>query len=175
LLGLVSLPYSISHLTNGTLHPLETAYRHPVGFHIIPNFCEHKKYSSSMLTKNLQKLENSLIVIDSNSGNGLIGTLELADNFIIIGKDVPKIKQLSMVIENNGKTVLGAVLNNISSLSTTKTEEIERKLGKKVIGVIPAHKAVREANSQNQPVSYLYGECLPVKKFRNIISNLDVV
>ncbi len=175
ILGLQDLPASIHDITLKDLHPRETAYKHASEFFFVPNFCISKNYSAFQLSKNINKLkqENSLVILDSNSGKGMLGSLEAGDEFIIISSlsrhALEQSMQLASIIENNNKTVLGIVFNKTKTvLDKSSIEQIELAVGRRVLAVIPEHKLIHYANTKNHPMTYLYPGTKPALLFKNL-------
>jgi len=163
ILGVQDLLASIHNLSLADLHPREAAYKHASGFYFVPNFCISKNFSSSLLAKNITKLkqENSLTILDSNSGKGMLGSLEAGDEFVIVSsfskQALEQSMQLASIIESNSKTVLGIVFNKIKTeLDKSSVEKIELAIGRKVLAVMPEHKLISHANTKNHPMTYLY-------------------
>ena len=179
ILGLQDLPASIHDITLADLHPREAAYKHASGFYFVPNFCISKNFSSSLLAKNISKLkqENSLAILDSNSGKGMLGSLEAGDEFIIVSsfskQALEQSMQLASIIESNSKTVLGIVFNKTkTNLDASSIEKIELALGRKVLAAIPEHKSQHDANLKNHPMTYLYPSIKPTLLFKTLSQTL---
>ncbi len=179
LLGLEDLPAGMHDITLKDLHPREVAYRHASGFFVVPNFCISKNYSASQLSKNITKLkqENSLTILDSNSGKGMLGSLEAGDEFVIVSslskQALEQSSQLANIIENNNKTVLGIVFNKTkNTLDSSSIEKIESALGRRVLSVIPEHKIIHHANTKNHPMTYLYPRAKHTLLFTNLSQTL---
>jgi septum site-determining protein MinD len=179
ILGLNSLPIGMYELSSEEVSLRDAAYEHPLGFNIVPNFGKDNNYSVATLKKNIKSgFTDNFLVFDTNSGKGLLGALEVADNFVIISDlshdSINSIKQLSNIIGNNSKTTLGVVLNRVKkSYSKQDLEEMEKLLGLKILASIPEHKHISKSNKYNQPVSYIYKKGLPLNTFKQVVDKLN--
>lgn len=180
MLKLENLPASMHDLVTKDQSPLLSSYKHPHGFYFIPNFAQSKNYSSHLLNHNLKKIkkENNLILLDSNSGKGMLGSLEAADDFIIVSSfskpSFNTLVEMSNIIENNNKTVLGVVFNKVKNLpNKSALEHLELFINKKILSVIPEHKLIHHAALKSQPATYLYPYSSPAVAMHNLSKKLS--
>jgi septum site-determining protein MinD len=165
-LGSPIVPSSVHDAVSMKKHIKNCVYMHPSGAKIAPgsiSLSDSVNANHENLPNIIRQLEGTseIVVVDSAGGLGddTFSALDAADEVIVvttpdIASVTDTLKSIRM-IEERGLTVIGAVLNKVSSDGTgLSSKEVEAMLETPVISSIPEDDNMREAVKEKHPVVY---------------------
>lgn len=181
-LGFPEVSVTLHDVLRGKNHTLEAIYLHPSGFKLMPashslqleNF--PRKFSSVLLDL-IGKTELAIIDSSATLGNETLQALKPADETIIVtNPEMPSIldaKKTIKIAEDSGLIVSGIVINRAKKdKHELSAKEIQLKLQKQVIGIIPEDKNMRKSLMMKQPMVYTHPHSPASKGFKQLADML---
>ena len=166
-LGSPLLKPTLNDALRGTHHITEVAFLHPSGVKIIP--ADTSLYASEntplhnlkdVLTGLIGTTEVVLVDVGSGFRNDALHTIKAVDELIVVATpDIGAVSdciKIIQVAEDNGITVLGAVINKTTGKHELTEKNIATLLEKPILGVIPEDFHAKKALLSKHPVLYAY-------------------
>lgn len=183
-LGSPKLSVTLNDSLKGNVDIRNAAYLHPSGIRIIPSSIaleDSGEVNHDLLHDTLLGLVGAteLVILDTPGGIGkdTIAALKAADEVIVVvTPDMLSIAEALKTIrlaEDNGKTVIGAVLNRFKGDKfEVSAKNIEALLNKPIMGIIPEDNAVSRSLALKHPVVYTHPDSAASLGFKKLAARL---
>ena len=179
-LGAPVVPVSVHDAVKGEKSIRDCVYSHESGVRIAPGSISIKDLKNTKQTdfsRVLKGLEGTteLVIVDSCAGLGkeMVSCVESADEVLVVTTaDLPAVTDALKtieIIEENGKTVIGVVLNRVRNDNVElKADAIEALVEKPVIASIPEDESIRESLKKKHPVVYSHPDAPSTTAYKQL-------
>ena len=165
-LGFANPPASVHSVMEGTHTIRDATYVHASGTKFMPgsiNINALQKIDLNKVKNLHKKLKGCFESVLIDTGSGItpetLTLMNIADEILVVTN--PELAAVTDALrtikkaEQQGKTILGVVLNKISEESEMSIENVESVLGVPIIAAIPESIEVRQSRTMKHPVVYL--------------------
>jgi len=172
--------YTIHHVLRGKVDPLEAIYLHRnSGLKIMPGSIDLDliwKAKANYIPRVIRKVRDlfDFIILDTPPGvnENVLKALEASDEAIIVTtQDLASLGETLKILELSeslGKEVSGVIINKYSGRFEFLRDQIEKFLGKEILGTVREDVNVLKAQGSLSPVVEAFPKCKASKDFERI-------
>jgi septum site-determining protein MinD len=182
-LGVPVFPITLHDVLKGKNHISEAVYLHPSGLKIIPaglSIADLKDVNPDNLAKVLPYLDGltDVVLVDGSAGLGreALAVMNAVDDIIVVtNPELPAVTDALKTIkiaEDMGKYVKGVVVAKSGEGEGLGLESVEAMLDKKILGVIPYDRAVKESLKKKEPVVYSHPKSKSAIAYKKLAADL---
>lgn len=182
-LGVPVFPITLHDVLKGKNHLSEAIYLHPSGLKIVPSglsIVDFRSVNPDNLSKVLPYLDglSDIVLVDGSAGLGkeCLAVMSAVDDIIVVtNPELPAVTDALKAIklsEQLGKNVRGVVLAKSGEGEDMDIDAVNSMLGKKIIGIIPYDKSIRESLRRKEPVIYSNPKSRGAIAYKRLAANL---
>jgi len=176
-----NMPHSKTMHDIEKFHPKQMISIHPSGLSLVFGSTDidkidnitHQTYSN--IIREFKKLQNhDYIFIDTppNFSKEFFNSVNLADETIVVTTpsqvDLHDTKKTIQLCEDEGSTVTGVLLNIFGYKEQIGLKQIEKKLKRPILGIVPHEKKVKKSIEMKHPILCSYPNSKMSKAFMDI-------